>query len=897
MAGVVTAALGQVDQGPKPPGGNSNGGGGVGLGITIDVGTIFNAIRNLRKSDEPPKPPTLQKKAVTVSSGASGSYTIDWVVQYANNTGATLPSATIVDGPIATIIPGSLQQPPEWTGTTNSTPPPDNFAKWTGANVAPHGVMTATFQSSAGGVFSVSGAGDGYQPIPYTHPSGPRIYFMNHHEAPGAASFDCVDTATGKRCSGSWPRKLPFGDGKTDSSGTSGNNSEYVIDGSKFYYPAQNFSKWGIGCFDLNNDTECGFTLLGEASSSSKPPQAKTMLQGPWLVNGELYLASHEGQIYCAKLNAALDPCLKGGYKIPLTTIKLKVPNPSSDALDWRNGLIAGKVVGNRLYFTSFNAWYVPEGPAKSKFFNCIKADSSTKAACWSGGGVDVGTGASVELPPSSFGTNASNYIYYDANGNALAICTRYGTAPKQKCTNLADGKPMTLPDIFSPTMSQRLSHSTHVWPRTYFTESTGYSYSGVFQAWCWDWKDGKNCNANDSSFSDGPKATGDYGNNVDAQGCIWTYGHNSILWSYDPNNIDPSTKKALPCGGSGGKSASVFQPLQYCSGPKPFRWLNVEVKGATLSNYTKFIVKVLDSTSNAVLLTKDLLPSGPTKVDISSLDAQTISKPLKIEIEYTPKSGATDKPYLEVRYDAPPAEFCFKSKHTCSQKSISNIVETPDPAKPQNMVSVTVNVPAPQNCVVVDPPVCGQPGQPPCPTCGTPNTPPCSMCGQPGQPPCPVCGTATTPPCNNCGLAGQPPCVCIPGTAGCPPPPPPPPPVCAPGSLGWPACMTCTTPPCGGVPRVVIDEICLTPPCADKPKQSVIDEFKEPKAGCVRKTKPAADASDAPKPKALVKPKPKPVAAAPVTDAAPRPAVSAPKPKPRPPAKPKQKTDQDDCE
>lgn len=866
----------------EPRGG---GGGGVGVGINIDLGAIFSAIKNLQNNEDEPKnnPPALNKVATDVSL-STGGYTVNWVVQYANTSGAVLPSATVIDGPISTIIPGSLQQPPGWIGTTNSNPPAHNFAKWTGTNIAPHGVMTATLVAAGGGNFSVTGAGDGYQPIPYSHPSGPRIYLMNHHEAPGTALFDCIDATTGIRCPAGWPRKLPFGDGGADSSGTSGNNSEYVINGSKFYYPAQNFTKWGIGCFDLDTDAQCGFTKLGE--SSANPVQVKTMLQGPWLVNGELYLASYDGQVYCAKLAPGLPACLSSGYKIPLTTIKLKVPAQSSDALDWRNGVIAGKVVGKRLYLTSLGAWYADTGNAMTKYFNCF--DAATKTACWATDPLQLsssGTGTSNEPPPSTFAYNSSNYVYYKTNGDAQAICTRYNTVPKQKCTDLNNGAPIVLPVIFN-SESKRLSHNVHIWPRTYFSETTGYTFAGVFQGWCWDWKAQDYCGANASSFSDGPAGTGDYGNNVDAQGCIWTYGHNSKLWSYDPNNIDPTTKKALPCG-AGGKSVTVFQPLQYCSGPKPFKWTGIEVKGATHGNYTKFIVKVLDATTNAVLLTKNQLPNNAWKTDLSSIDAQTISKPLKIEIEYTPNPGVTEKPYLEVRYDAPPMEFCFQSKHTCEQTKITNTVGTPDPKNPGNIINVKVDVAAPANCTVTPPPpICGQPGLPDCPVCGAAGNP-CPLCGQAGQPPCPVCGTATTLPCNACGLAGQPSCPC---TAGMP--------NCGGGCvLGTPGCpfihVVCSTPPCGRPPK-----ICLTPPCNDLPTQSVIEELKVTKTACVRKPK-----AETPKPRPRVRPAvqkaPKVMAARAPTS----PSMNAqkpkpkPKPKPRPVAAPKPELDADDCE
>ena len=201
-------AQGPIQGGPGTPRvdqpSQGGGGGGVGIGINIDLGSVINIIRNATRRDDQAKPPVLQKKAVTVSSGSSGNYTIDWVVQYANTTGATLPNVLVKDGPIATIIPGSLQPPPaSWTATTNGNVPVDNFALWTGTNIAPHGVMTATFPAPLAANISVSGTGDGYQPIPYTKnsaPAGLHIYAMNHHQDPGNFSFSCIDATTGTSC-------------------------------------------------------------------------------------------------------------------------------------------------------------------------------------------------------------------------------------------------------------------------------------------------------------------------------------------------------------------------------------------------------------------------------------------------------------------------------------------------------------------------------------------------------------------------------------------------------------------------------------------------------------------------------------------------------------------------
>ncbi len=857
----------------EPPRQTGGGGGGVGIGINIDLGSLFNAIKNATKKDEQTKPPVLQKKAVSVSSGNSGNYTVDWVVQYANNTSLPQTSVTVVDGPIATIIPGSLQQPPGWSGATNANPPADNYAKWTGAIVPPHGFMTATMATTGSGNIVVGGSGDGFHPIPFVHSTGRRTYIMNHHASAGLQSFICINMATGAACtasSGTWPRALPFGDNSSNSSLTMGNNSEYVMDGSKFYYPAQNLSKWGIGCFDLETETQCGYTALGTSSGSPN----NRILQGPWRVGNELYLADYDGQMYCARIAVGMPACTGSNYKIPLTDIKLSVPSKlgKTDAVieNTRSGVHAARVAGSKLYITTLSGWEGELGITKST--NCL--DSVTKRACWSYTTPTKGTSPHTYLNP--YGPlNLSNFIYYSNSGIAQAICSKIGVAPWQECTDLGTGLQTTLPRIF-PSHPERTSLEVHVWPYSYFTYTGGPTFTN--KAFCWNWSTGNYCNGTVDHIASTSAVSWDYGNNIDDRGCIWTNGHYNQLWGYDPSNIDPVTKKALPCAGDSGKATKVFQPLTYCSGPKPFHWTGVEIKSATLANFDKVIVKVLDSTNNAVLLTKDLKIANTLLADITSIDAQTLSKPLKIEVEYTPKAGTSDKPYIEVRYNAPAPEFCFQSTHTCKQDKITNVVETPDPANPSKIISVKVDVNKPQVCPIIEPPppVCGQAGQPPCPLCGTATTPACPACGQPGQPPCPAC-VLGTPGCN------PPPPVCIPGSPNCP--------IVIIGGGCIPGTFNC--PP---RPPVVRDPLCLTADCTtDKPKQSVAEEYKEPKVSCARKPKPVAEE---PK-KVAPKPRPKPaVVAAPVAvDPNAPPPPPKPKPKPRPKPVQAKPAAEDDCE
>ncbi|NQW94869.1 MAG: hypothetical protein HQ446_12725, partial [Polaromonas sp.] len=465
---------------PDKPGSDKPGGG---IGITIDLGGIFNAIRNAiqkdpPKKEEPEKPPILHKSAVSISSGSSGNYTIDWVVQYANNTGATLPNVLIKDGPIATIIPGSLQPPPiGWTATTNALPlPADNFALWTGTNIAPHGVMTATFPPPVAASITLAGSGDGYQPIPYTRlsvPAGPRIYYMNHHEAPGLQLFKCLDLSTGLARAG-WGtgKTLPAGNSSGNNSGTMTNNSEYTIVNGKMYYASQGPSGIGIGCYNLETDTECGLTYFG-----AKTPGLH--INGPWRVGNELYVADTRGALYCANLGG-LVPCVGSIYKIPATTIKIRTPTVVFD--NWYGGYLAGKVIANKVYITSLDG--------TTKYTNCF--DSTTKTACWNTGGPNIGTAPySFAFGRDQF--NVSNFLYYNVSGAAVAICTMRGNKlpplplpPAQLCVDALTGAQTSLPTVL-PGLNLGEGLETYLAGKTYFVNAAGQGDTRE-GAYCWNW-------------------------------------------------------------------------------------------------------------------------------------------------------------------------------------------------------------------------------------------------------------------------------------------------------------------------------------------------------------------------------------------------------------------------
>jgi hypothetical protein len=793
---------------PRQTGG---GGGGVGIGINIDLGSLFNAIKNATKKDEQTKPPVLQKKAVSVSSGNSGNYTVDWVVQYANNTSLPQTSVTVVDGPIATIIPTSVQPyPPVWAGATNANPPANNYAQWFGAVVPPHGFMTATMASSGPSSMNLTGSGDGYQPIPYTRlavPAGRRIYIMNHHALPSALHFKCLDVATGTDCA-NWVggKPLPMGNNSGNVSATLTNSSEYVISNGKFYYTAigslASGAGFGIGCYDLENDTQCGYAKMDNRATG-------LYANGPWQIGNELYVASYDGFMYCAKLAPGLPACQTSGYQIAGSTIKLNVERGTVEDLNISR--LAGKVVGTKLYLTSLKG--------STKYTNCY--DTITKNTCWATAAPTKGT---ASYSHGQMRGNYTNYLYYNTALVPVAICSQINDPAGQFCVSLATGNQHFGVPMAWASANPVVGLEAYSQGKSYFIQFNDNPSTGVF---CWDWASTSNCTTNpNGAVATPPKPnTKHYGLAADDQGCVWAYGHEGVLWNFDPSNIDSVSKLAKPCGSSAGKAQQIFQPLTYCSGPKPFHWTGVEIKSASLANYDKMIVRVLDNTNNAVLLSKDLKTANTLLADVTSVDAQTLSKPLKIEVEYTPKAGTSDKPYIEVRYNAPPPEFCFQSTHTCKQDKITNIVETPDPANPSKIISVKVDVNKPQVCPIIEPP--------------PPPPPPYCLPGTPGWP---LCLTCANPPC-----------------IGTPPPPPD---------------TKCLLGDCAPKPPVSIGEEYKEPkvscvrkaqPVAEEPKK--VAPKPRPKPAVVTAPVTADPNAPPPPPKSKSKPRPKPVQAKPAAE------------------------------
>ncbi len=449
---LLTAPVFAQYQEPSPPPSEGKGGVKIGPAIIIPFLLIPAIIQKLKEGKEEfPPYKTLDKKPVNISQSGN-SYTIDWVIYYANNTNTTQNGVTISEGPINTIIPGSLQQPSGWTGTLNPT---HTIATWTGNAPPINGYMSATVSTSMPSSLNFGGgAGDGFRAIPYRHISSGsklRIYIINHHDNPGSQIFKCVDTTTGNPCPG-FPKALPKGDNSGKFSG-SGNfeGYYYYINGGKLYYSVTASDlEFGLGCYALETDSECGFYKLGTQPGSS----FNMYVMGPIKVGNELYMVGGDGNLYCLSATNPANPCAPlvnyfTGYTFPAGSFtSVGVTGPS----------IWARVAGTKIYFiTDDNPWN------NNKNVRAFCFDTTTKTACT---GWTVSTVGTSSLPLFA----GPPFIYYDMAMNPKHICMRKTST--QLCFDLTTGAPSTPPMIFSSiNFTYGIGYEITLGTRTYFAD------------------------------------------------------------------------------------------------------------------------------------------------------------------------------------------------------------------------------------------------------------------------------------------------------------------------------------------------------------------------------------------------------------------------------------------
>jgi hypothetical protein len=440
---------------------------------------------------------------------------------------------------------------------------------------------------------NITTIGDGFIPITYKD----RIYIINHHASLSNTSFNCV-SKDGTGMSGctiggaTWPQRLPDGDINTPLfSATSGSNEEFAIVDGKLYYPVTRYTNnagltpqdWGIGCYNLDTHSECGYTLL---SANPNNRLFTVAIEGPFQNGGKLYFLDLEMNLYCFD---PLSSSLCGNIDLSLTG-NGAIPKYTGDENGVRMGHIGGEVINDKLYITVIifnhsNSSFVPSNVLPGKYAMCIDINTGmTPCTNWmANGGAQIFTSFGNAVPD-----NHSNFIIY-SNASTItpvSLCNYGGTT--LSCLSLSNGSTVSHPGFQSAIMPPGtfgLGVEATIWPRTYFPL---YFAETIY---CYNWLSASQCNGYPSAPPVSP--TSNYAISVDSAGCIWANGHQNSIWSMNP------LTRTSPCN-LGFFSETVPKLCVYDE------WLEFNVNGITSADFQSLELRIKDS--NGMWVIFDLL-------------------------------------------------------------------------------------------------------------------------------------------------------------------------------------------------------------------------------------------------------------------------------------------------
>jgi|GEM_PF-6470983 len=471
---------------------------------------------------------------------------------------------------------------------------------------------------------NVNASGDGYAAIPFQD----RHYFINHHKRGQASetpfgcaekvvgSGACVGFATAQAAAGLYKRALPDGDpnaltsgGQYYSSSASANEEHTIINNQFLIYPVtrrelnyfQNLPiDWGLGCFDLINNLECGYQVV---SQNPNARQFTAAGEGPFRIDDRLYMLDLDMVLHCVKITNATTGTLgscAGSSAIDLfSDPNFGMPRFLTDE-DAQAGHIGGEVVGNRLYLSvSYHgALETPAGSNVSigKVVVCIETTPASMGQCGSGW-AGPATFASRERVD-----NFSNYLAFDASMAPQSICNR--NTATQSCISLVTGQNTSSAHIdVAASASLRLGLGKEV---TLDTKSYFPSWASD-EIHCFDWAINSAC-ANSPYGSQGLVGSNpeDYALSVDDARCVWALGDKNKLWSLDPITA------TSPCT----VNRHVGVAAKTCSAGT---WMNVAVSNLVVTEYESYILHVTDA--NGTVVDFDLL--SISNVDLSQFGGQ----------------------------------------------------------------------------------------------------------------------------------------------------------------------------------------------------------------------------------------------------------------------------------
>ena len=429
-----------------------------------------------------PPPPTngdevIEKRAVTQSPVATGQ-TVDWVITVDPADPALDERVIDTPGPNHTYVPGSGIGPPGWTRDELNVP---GSVEWTPGGGTGTSVSVQVEPFSLVELQLPQSDGDGWAPILWTTPGGEeRVYVVNHHSAepsPGNSTpFKCFGV-DGSSCGADWPRALPDGDPATvgDEQPTShGPEGIRVVD-DRLIYPSTIWelnngtpgasTRWGVGCFDLVAESECGFLELGNNAGGQLTTQGSQVIEGPWVVGGNGYLLDHLMQLHCVDLSA-LTSC-QGS--LDLAALGMPVL-PGSQALEDRGSGIVGEVDGDRLFLLA-SPFHTTSQDVKTKSNEanaarviCIEPGTQVTCAGWNQAHQITGSGV------------ANLTLVRDANLVATHVCNFRFSGADIQCLRIDDPSvPADMSDaeieLITNSIGGVLSESVLHGSRTFFPD------------------------------------------------------------------------------------------------------------------------------------------------------------------------------------------------------------------------------------------------------------------------------------------------------------------------------------------------------------------------------------------------------------------------------------------
>jgi len=596
--------------------------------ITIGLTLLFSSLH----ADNPRQTVTKELLSSTYSGGIS---TLDWVVRYETNSSTPLGDVVITDNfsSAQTYVPSTEVHPNGWSVTQN----PNQFI-W---EIGEGNGYSYSFPTPLGDIDnSGNGDGDGFIPIPYTALDGSkRFYYLNHHMEKNYPLFGCIGG-----CNGTWPKKLLDGDSSSlQTSGTS-NGPESVIINRKLYYPVTRMNDSGIGCYDLESDTECGYIQLSSIGSVSGIISAIDGL----VKNNNILLVMDANAIVYKVLVA------NSGLMSLLDTFDTTSLGILSG--DYVNSLyteVNPKIYNNKVFFLKSS-----NTPSDRKILCLESAASLSPCAGWSTAKVF----SSMHIAPYN------GFFYYNSGmSSPTHICTsrsnHSASLGVQKCASITTGVVSILPDVVPSTITYLTGVEITVGNTTFFPSA------GKNVVYPYNW-------TTPTQGTPIVKAgTQLYGSAMDDNGCIWFYGHNNKLWS-----IDSETGSA-PCGEKTLVIEDTYDASDNWCATKDAEWhyTQFQINGLRPDMFTDLNVTFYDANGNVIKTAN--LPTNSVSFSQGLFTGPFIAgEPIHYKITGTRNPNAnpnTPPPVITIGVDGPPREFCFKTTVPCPiTGDITNHVE-----------------------------------------------------------------------------------------------------------------------------------------------------------------------------------------------------------------------------